>query len=207
MMDMSKYKGMFIEESAEHLKNMNQLLMTLEKEPGEEHAITTLFREYHSVKGMAASMGYIPIQELSHSLEDLLDQIRKKKIPVSRVYLNLLFTGTDHLERMLDDITADRDIAEIPVSLMETIRTEERKLKQDNVPVDQVVIFDDVDVMIDQIADEAIVDGDIVDIDVEVDEEIITEADEVIAADDHDSLGDRDKKKRPTSLNRNPPRP
>ena len=71
---MSKYKGMFIEESQEHLKSVNDLLLTLEKHKDDESAIKTLFREYHSIKGMAASMGYDSVMEISHSMEDLLHQ-------------------------------------------------------------------------------------------------------------------------------------
>ena len=60
-MDMTRYKKIFMEESREHLSKLNQLALELEKDPGNMEVINTIFREAHSVKGMASSMGYDPI--------------------------------------------------------------------------------------------------------------------------------------------------
>ncbi|MBN2381642.1 Hpt domain-containing protein [bacterium] len=128
-MDMSKYKGMFIEESREHLKNINALVLDLEKAPDNKASINTLFREFHSIKGMAASMGYSPIMEMSHSLEDLLDIARKKEVSLSKSALSVIFAGTDALESMVEDIAADREIQDPHQAMLEQVRHQEQTLK------------------------------------------------------------------------------
>ncbi len=106
-MDMSKYKGMFISETKEHLQTMNQLIVSLEKAPADQEHIEALFRVAHSVKGMAASMGYHDIADLSHRLEDMMDLFRKGELAVNADAVDLLFEGLDLLEAMVKGIEED----------------------------------------------------------------------------------------------------
>lgn len=112
-MDMSKYKSMFLTEAREHLAAMNQLVLALEKEPGNKGNIDSLFRSAHSIKGMAASMGYGDIAELSHNLEDMMDRFRKEEMSVTSDATDILLEGVDALERLINavdqEITADVD--------------------------------------------------------------------------------------------------
>jgi two-component system chemotaxis sensor kinase CheA len=128
-MDMSKYREMFLSETREHLDSMARLLVALEKAPADQEGIDSLFRDAHSVKGMAASMGYQGMADLSHSMEDMLDRFRSGgEVPASAV--DRLLAGCDLLEGLLEDIAAERperdisdylqyapgDEAEIPVA-------------------------------------------------------------------------------------------
>jgi two-component system, chemotaxis family, sensor kinase CheA len=116
-MDMSKYKELFISESMEHLHTMNELIVCLEKENGDREKIDSLFRAAHSIKGMAASMGYGGIAELAHSLEDLMARVRKGLLTFDAGVTDLLLEGTDSLESMILDVAQgtgdDRDMAEL----------------------------------------------------------------------------------------------
>ncbi|HLB05695.1 MAG TPA: Hpt domain-containing protein, partial [Thermodesulfobacteriota bacterium] len=96
---MSKYKGMFLAEAREHLNNMNQLVLALEKEPGKKEDIDSLFRAAHSIKGMAASMGYQEISELSHKMEDMMDRFRKEEMSITPGATDILLEGIDALEK------------------------------------------------------------------------------------------------------------
>ena len=78
-MDTSQYKTLFLQEAEEHLKGISEELLKLENEPHAPSGIDNLFRHFHSIKGMAASMGYEAMAGFSHQLEDLLDAVRKKK--------------------------------------------------------------------------------------------------------------------------------
>ncbi|PLX94346.1 MAG: hypothetical protein C0621_05595 [Desulfuromonas sp.] len=111
-MDMSKYRGMFLSETAEHLKKMSALLLALENDPADRDGIDALFREAHSIKGMAASMGYDRTAELAHHLEDLMDGFRQSGV-VPPEAVDRLLAGTDLLEGLLEDISAERDEREI----------------------------------------------------------------------------------------------
>ena len=106
-MDMSQYKDLFISESREHLRAMNELIISLEKEAGDGEKIDSLFRSAHSIKGMAASMGYGDVAELAHKIEDLMDRVRKGIIEFEPGVADLLLAGADHLEAMILDVEKD----------------------------------------------------------------------------------------------------
>lgn len=105
-MDMSKYRGMFLSETGEHLKTMSRLLLQLEKAPADRESIDSLFREAHSIKGMAASMGYATTANLAHHLEDLMDSFRKGG-SITPEAVDRMLAGLDLLEGLLQDITAE----------------------------------------------------------------------------------------------------
>ncbi|PLY10959.1 MAG: hypothetical protein C0624_01975 [Desulfuromonas sp.] len=106
-MDMSKYKGMFLSEAGEHLASMAKLVITLEKNPADRSVIDTMFRNAHSVKGMAASMGYESTAQLAHRLEDILDGFRKTG-EASAESVDTLLDGIDLLEGLMEDIEQDQ---------------------------------------------------------------------------------------------------
>ncbi len=114
-MDMSQYKELFISESREHLHSMNELIVLLEKEAADREKIDSLFRVAHSIKGMAASMGYGDIAELAHKIEDLMDRVRKGVLVFDAGVADLLLEGSDRLEAMILDLeqggTGMHDIA------------------------------------------------------------------------------------------------
>jgi len=74
---MRRYLDLFVSEAREHLEEAAEAITRLENQPGDVEIINLLFRHGHSIKGMAASMGFEPIAQLSHALEDGFDEIRK----------------------------------------------------------------------------------------------------------------------------------
>ena len=77
-MDVSKYAALFLTESREHLSACNQLLLEWEREPAATGQVGGLFRAIHTIKGMAATMGYAGVADLAHRLENLLDALRQR---------------------------------------------------------------------------------------------------------------------------------
>lgn len=115
--DMSKYRGLFISETREHLRTMNELIVSLERDGVDRDDIDSLFRSAHSVKGMAASMGYGDITNLAHRMEDLLDKIRKGVFFFDSGIADLLLEGADCLDVLIQDVeqenTETRDVEEL----------------------------------------------------------------------------------------------
>ena len=103
-MDMGKYRQVFIEESAEHLAEMSSALLKLEKNLADGEAIDLIFRMAHSIKGMAASLEYDSITQISHGLEDRMQEIRKAGRVANPDELGLLFRGLECLESMVEVI-------------------------------------------------------------------------------------------------------
>ena len=115
-MDMSKYLEMFLSETREHLGQMGRLLLALEQDPADREGIDALFRSAHSIKGMAASMGYERTAQLAHHLEDLMDGFRKGGA-VPAAVVDRLLAGVDLLEGLLEDIAGEAPEREVAAFL------------------------------------------------------------------------------------------
>jgi two-component system chemotaxis sensor kinase CheA len=109
-MDMAKYRQVFIEESTEHLAEMSSALLKLEKNLADGEAIDLIFRMAHSIKGMAASLEYDSITQVSHGLEDRMQEIRSAGCVADPEELALLFRGLDCLESMVDVIQSTGEV-------------------------------------------------------------------------------------------------
>ena len=101
-MDLSQYAELFLAESREHLSACNQLLLEWERNPAGLTPVSGLFRAVHTVKGMAATMGYARVTDLAHRMENLLDVQRRGAHPATDELLQLLFRARDALERAVE---------------------------------------------------------------------------------------------------------
>jgi two-component system chemotaxis sensor kinase CheA len=107
-MDKEKYRNMYLVEAAEHLQAMSEILLRLDSEPENHQEIDALFREAHSIKGMAATMEYVETARLAHRLEDDLDLWRQRG-SVNTAEIDQLLAGVDLLEALHDDISQGRE--------------------------------------------------------------------------------------------------
>jgi two-component system, chemotaxis family, sensor kinase CheA len=96
-MDVSKYAALFLTESREHLSACNQLLLEWERDPAATRQVGGLFRAIHTIKGMAATMGYAGVADLAHRLENLLDALRQRTVAPAPAVFQLLFRSVDAL--------------------------------------------------------------------------------------------------------------
>lgn len=108
-MDLSQYAELFLAESREHLSACNQLLLQWERAPASAEPLGGLFRSVHTVKGMAATMGYARVADLAHRMENLLDRLRKGVAAPSGDMLQLMFRGIDLLEKSIGLAVAGRE--------------------------------------------------------------------------------------------------
>ncbi|HEV8400985.1 MAG TPA: chemotaxis protein CheA [Gemmatimonadales bacterium] len=108
-MDLSQYAELFLAESREHLSACNQLLLEWERRPSAPEPVGGIFRAVHTVKGMAATMGYARVADLAHRMENLLDHLRRGGQAPADDTLQLLFRATDALEKAVDLAVAGRE--------------------------------------------------------------------------------------------------
>ncbi len=120
-MDVSQYMGMFMDESHEHLQALNQCLLGLEKTPADLGLVNEIFRVAHTLKGMAATMGFSKIADLTHKMENTLDQIRTGETFATEKLIDLLFKCLDSLEILVDDVVSQVDSNVDVVSLMQEL--------------------------------------------------------------------------------------
>ncbi len=120
-MDLSQYAELFLAESREHLSACNQLLLDWERSPANLAPVGGLFRAVHTVKGMAATMGYARVTDLAHRAENLLDLVRRGARPATDDLLQLLFRARDALEHAVELSVVGRedeiDVAEVVADL------------------------------------------------------------------------------------------
>jgi len=122
MVDLSKYKALFLSESGEHLQSLNDCMLKFEQGNFDDDTIAQAFRNAHSIKGMAASMGYTEIRDLAHSMEDLLDQVRQKERAVESSLVEIMFQAVDKIENMLKEIEQDKPLSSGGQELQNSIR-------------------------------------------------------------------------------------
>ena len=108
-MDLSQYAELFLAESREHLSACNQLLLEWERHPTSPEPVGGIFRAVHTVKGMAATMGYGRVADLAHRMENLLDHLRRSGKSPTDDTLQLLFRATDLLEKAVGLAVAGRE--------------------------------------------------------------------------------------------------
>ena len=108
-MDVSKYAAIFLAESREHLSSCNHLLLKWERDPGATDAVGGLFRSIHTIKGMAATMGFTGVAELAHRMESLLDGLRQSTVGADEGTFQLLFRAVDALGQGVEQAAAGRE--------------------------------------------------------------------------------------------------
>ncbi len=103
-MDVSQYLEIFLDETKEHLQNLNTQILNLESDPENENTINEIFRAAHSLKGMAGTMGYERMKNLTHDMENVFSEVRNGKLKVMPEMIDVLFQCLDALEEYTDNI-------------------------------------------------------------------------------------------------------
>ena len=107
MFNFDQYIDIFLDESREHLQNLNECLLRIEDNPNDMETVNEIFRIAHTLKGMSGTMGFTNMQKLTHKMENVLDGIRSQKIVVNRDIIDTLFEGLDVLEGQVKNIETE----------------------------------------------------------------------------------------------------
>ena len=107
-MDVSQYLEIFLDETNEHLQNLNTQILELEQDPENSDTVNEIFRAAHSLKGMAGTMGYKRMQTLTHDMENVFSEVRNGKMKVSSHLIDVLFQALDALEEYKNTIQETR---------------------------------------------------------------------------------------------------
>ncbi|AEB30673.1 chemotactic two-component sensor histidine kinase [Carnobacterium sp. 17-4] len=113
----SKYLDLFFEETDEHLQSLNEQVLELENNPEDSSIVDVMFRSAHTIKGMAATMGYDTMAKLTHKMENVFDLLKQKIIAADTVSIALIFDCLDTLSDLVEDLRegndAERDISSL----------------------------------------------------------------------------------------------
>ena len=101
-LDMGAYRQVFLSESAEYLQGIVDALLTLESDPEDLEPVEAVFRAAHSLKGMSGTMGYERTASLTHTMESLMDTVRKREQPVTGDLIDVVLRATDTLRELIN---------------------------------------------------------------------------------------------------------
>jgi two-component system chemotaxis sensor kinase CheA len=96
----------FLVESEELLQGMDQDMVLLESTPNDDSLLNRIFRALHTIKGTSGFLGFEPLVRLGHQAEDVLNDLRRHEIPLTRHLMDVLLAVRDQIGRILADIRA-----------------------------------------------------------------------------------------------------
>lgn len=106
MGEMDAYRDAFLAESSEYVQQMTDGLLAIERDPATTEPIEILFRGAHSLKGMAAAMGYERTTDVTHKMEGLMAKVRSGEIEVDSALVDLMLSAVDLVRDLIEDEAA-----------------------------------------------------------------------------------------------------
>ncbi|HTP89209.1 MAG TPA: chemotaxis protein CheA [Bryobacteraceae bacterium] len=94
----------FMVEAREHLSNVETQLLALEQEPAAPGPLQSLFRSFHTIKGLAGFLEFHDVQSVCHDVETLLDRARNNELAITPEITDLLLESADYLTREIGRI-------------------------------------------------------------------------------------------------------
>jgi two-component system chemotaxis sensor kinase CheA len=116
--DMSQFHRVFFEEAAEHLANLENLLVTIDVAAPSAEQLNAIFRAAHSIKGGSGTFGFHEMAEVTHELESLLDRVRKGDLDLRSDMVDVLLSAGDLLRAQLAHYRGEGDAPEVAVDAM-----------------------------------------------------------------------------------------
>lgn len=133
MDDTTKYRELFFEETDEYLQTLNDCVLELEENPEEKGLLDEIFRAAHTLKGMAATMGYKTMTELTHSMESVFEKFKDGSLKVSAQTITLIFSCLDKLSEIVEDLREEKekeyDISDL-LQKLESLSNGDEKVKE-----------------------------------------------------------------------------
>ena len=129
--------GDFLLESREHLSNIETHLLALEQDPDNRDAVHTIFRGFHTIKGLAGFLEFAAIQGVAHEVETALDLARNDKLAITPSVIDVVLAATDYLKTELQnsEIAVRNGSAIQPANSADLLRRIQALLSEDSVAV------------------------------------------------------------------------
>lgn len=99
----------FLVETKEHIENIEMNVLALETDPSNMELIHGLFREFHTIKGLAGFVNQNVIREIAHQTETKMDDCRKEKTQVNKAIIDLILASSDYIKLICDNLSLNRD--------------------------------------------------------------------------------------------------
>jgi two-component system, chemotaxis family, sensor kinase CheA len=129
----------FLVESFDNLSNINDDLTQYEKNIEDYELLNSIYRKIHTLKGSASFLGLNKLQEITHTVESILDYIRDKTFSVNSDLIDIFLESFDICVALLKNIEStgsegDLDTSDILRRLKVSL---EQELLGQSVPLNQ----------------------------------------------------------------------
>ena len=121
----------FLQEADEHLQLMDQDVVQLESDPENPDLLQQIFRSSHTIKGSSAMLGHARMTEVAHSMENLLDRLRKGSATVTTGVIDVLLHSLDTLRALKDELITRAPAAVDVAKLVEDVEVASREAATD----------------------------------------------------------------------------
>ena len=108
--DMSQFHDVFFEESYEHLRDMEHLLLEISTSEPDDEALNSIFRAAHSIKGGSGIFGFDALTGLTHVMENILDKARNHELELTKPIIDILLQTADQLTAILEAYQQESEI-------------------------------------------------------------------------------------------------
>lgn len=140
MDDNSIYRTLFFEETDDHLQQLNDNVLELESNPNDASLLNEIFRSAHTLKGMAATMGYDVMTELTHKMENIFEKFKEGSVDVTSSSISLVFRCLDKLSSLVEDLREEKELTHDSIEgLLAELNAVEQGTTQEAVSVEEVV--------------------------------------------------------------------
>ena len=106
-MDMRDLLPDFLAEAGKMLDDVDQKLVELEHNAGDQTLLNTIFRGFHTIKGGAAFLDAGAMVELCHRTENLFDHLRSDKLALSPEMLDVILAASGEVKRMMNEMAGE----------------------------------------------------------------------------------------------------
>ena len=112
----------YVVEVKEHLQELEQSLLTMEREGTSKEGIGEIFRAAHSIKGAAAYMGFEHMANLTHGLESIIGQIQTRARPVTQRGITAMLECVDVIAGALGHLQETGDEPPLPPGFLDALQ-------------------------------------------------------------------------------------
>jgi len=112
--DLKKFVLRFIDEANGHLQTVKEGAFSLSSGENVDAQIGEMFRAVHTLKGGARMLKLQSIADVTHQLEEILSELRDKKLQPDQNLGTLILQATDYISNQLDQLSASEGTNKLP---------------------------------------------------------------------------------------------
>ena len=128
----------FFSEATQQVEVLESNILVIEQNPQDYGAVDEIFRAAHTLKGGSATVEMMELSSFTHAMEDLLDQVRSKVVPITEDVVDLLLKAIDIIKAMLESRTNGvpygEDVSDMVAKLRSYVPDKKGRAKKSSAP-------------------------------------------------------------------------